>query len=47
MHPFKHHGGVDGWGGEARGVDEMEEAGGRGCTKEVAAAAAAAPKDSY
>ena len=34
--------GVDGWGGEARQFAEMEEAGGRGCTEEVAPATAAA-----
>jgi hypothetical protein len=34
--------GVDGWGGKARMIGEMEEAGGRGCTEEVAPATSAA-----
>ena len=39
--------GVDGWGGEAREFGEMEEAGGRGCTEEVAPATAAASYERY
>jgi hypothetical protein len=39
--------GVDGWGGEAGRVGEMEEAGGRGCTEEVTPATAAASKERY